>query len=71
MSLTDQLRRVVQVSGLTLYRISKDSGVPYAMLFRFAQDEKDIRLATADRLASYFGVQLTKPVRRRKWRRKG
>jgi len=63
MDLTDQLRDAIKNSGATLYRIAKDSGVPYVVLHRFASGERQIKLDTADKLAAYFGMKLTKPRR--------
>jgi transcriptional regulator with XRE-family HTH domain len=63
MPVSDQLRAAIQKSELTLYRIAKDSGVPYGMLYRFAIGERDIRLGTADKLAAYFQMRLTRPIK--------
>ena len=63
MALQDELRRAVQDSGLTLYRIAKGSGIAYQVLHRFARGERDLTLETASRLADYFGMRLTRPRR--------
>jgi hypothetical protein len=63
MSLTAQLLAAIENSGASLYRISKDSGVPYVVLHRFAHRERQIKLDTADKLATYFGMRLTAPKR--------
>lgn len=63
MTLTDQLRKAIENSGASLYRIAKDSGVPYAVVHRFANDERSITLPVADKLAAYFGMRLTAPKR--------
>jgi len=64
MALPQQLKEAIQKSGLTVYRISKDSGVPQPTLQRFVSGERDIRLGqTADKLAAYFGMRLTRPIR--------
>ena len=63
MSLTNQLLAAIKNSGVTLYRIAKDSGVPYVVLHRFARGERQIKLETADKLADYFGMRLTEPKR--------
>jgi len=62
MSLADQLRKAVTDSGLSVYRIAKDSGVSQAVLQRFiAGDRDNIRIDTADKLAKYFKMRLTPP----------
>ena len=63
MSLTEQLRDAIESSGLTLYRIAKDAGIPYAVLHRFATSERQVRLDQADKLAAYFSMRLTRPVK--------
>ncbi len=40
--------------------ISKISGVPRMSLMRFSRGESNLRLDMADKLADYFGLQLTK-----------
>ena len=66
MALQDQLRQAIEDSGLTLYRIAKDSGVVYQVLHRFASGERDLTLETASRLAHYFQMRLTRPKRPKK-----
>jgi transcriptional regulator with XRE-family HTH domain len=66
MALHDQLRQAVEQSGLTLYRIAKDSGMAYQVLHRFARGERDLTLETASKLADYFGMRLTSPRRPKK-----
>ncbi len=56
-SLADQLRRAVDDSGETTYRIAKDSGVPQPVLHRFMAGEQDIVLLTANKLATYLGLR--------------
>ena len=68
MALQDQLRQAIKDSGLTLYRIAKDSGIAYQVLHRFASGERDLTLKTATKLADYFGMRLTRPKRPKKGR---
>ena len=58
--LSEQLRGMIIDSGLSVYRVAKDSGVPQPVLHRFVAGERDMYLETADRLAAYFGVGLRK-----------
>lgn len=66
MALQDQLRQAVEDSGLTLYRIAKDSGIAYQVLHRFARGERDLTLKTASRLANFFSMRLSRPKRPKK-----
>ena len=59
MSLTEQLKAAIFASGKSFYRITKDTGVAGAILIRFANEERGMRLETADKLAAYLGMELT------------
>ena len=61
MGLAEQLRKTVKGSGLTLYAVAKRSGVPYAVLSRFMTSERDLRLATVEKLCKLFSMRLTAP----------
>ena len=63
MSLTSQLRQAIADSGLSFYRIAKEIDVSYAVVYRFAAEQRNINLETADRLAELFGMRLTRPKR--------
>ena len=65
-SLADQLRKTIEESGVTLYRIAKDAGIAYPVLYRFAVGQRDLTLDTASKLTDYFGMRLTAPRRRKK-----
>lgn len=56
-SISDQLKEAIEAHG-TLYRVAKDSGVSYPVVARFLSGERDVRLATAARLAEALGLQL-------------
>jgi transcriptional regulator with XRE-family HTH domain len=58
-TITEVLRAAIEKSGLTRYRIAKESGIPESNLRRFVQGEMSVRLDSADRLAAYFGLRLT------------
>ena len=64
MTISEQLRETIADSGLTLYRIAKDSGVSFSIVHRFASGERAVKLSTADQLAEYFGMRLTKTMPR-------
>ena len=60
-SFGNQLRDAIKGSGLTMYRIAKESGVQQTILSRFATGERNVQLDTAEKLAAYFGMSLTPP----------
>ena len=57
---SDVLRKAIAESGLTLYRIAKDTGVIKTSLMRFMAGETSLRLDKADVLAEYLGLELVK-----------
>jgi len=65
--LSDQVRRAVDASGLTRYRISKIAGLHESVLCRFMPGEIEITTGTLDRLADALGLDIVvRPKRRRK-----
>ncbi len=62
-TLTDQLLEAIENSGKSINSIAMAADVPQPVLQRFASGERDIRLDTAAKLATYFGMKLTKPKR--------
>ncbi|MCK6456485.1 MAG: hypothetical protein L6Q92_08145 [Phycisphaerae bacterium] len=60
------LRNAMKRCGLSVYAIAKGSGVPLTCVQQFAAG-RGLRLATADRLADYFGLEL-RPKRGRQAR---
>ncbi len=56
--LSASLKKAMQRSSKTSYRIAKEAGVSQIMVSRFLSGERDIRLATADRLAHVLGLKL-------------
>ncbi len=63
MGVKEQLLSAIENSGLTLYVIAKDIGVDYGTVHRFVHYDRNIGISTVDRLADYFGMSLTKPIR--------
>lgn len=57
-TLTDVLKAAIKQSGLTCYRIAKDTGIDEANLGRFIRGEMSVRLDKADVLAEYLGLRL-------------
>ena len=60
LTLTEQLSAAIADSGLSIYRIAKDSGVPQATLQRFVSGQRDMRLSNANKVAAYLELHLTK-----------
>jgi hypothetical protein len=56
--MTEILRATINESGLSAYRISKDTGLVVTSILRFVEGETSLRLDKADVLAEYLGLRL-------------
>lgn len=67
--MTETLRHEVERCGQTRYAISKETGVPQAVLSRFVAGGHGLRSDNIDRLCDYLGLSLVKkPAKRAKGR---
>ena len=57
-TLSGQLRDVIESRGLTLAELGKLADVDPTIIGRFLSGERDLRLATADKIATAFGLRL-------------
>ena len=60
--LEEQLKAAIARSGLSVFRLAKDSGVSQPVLCRFVNGQRGITLATAAKLVEALGLEL-RPVR--------
>jgi plasmid maintenance system antidote protein VapI len=63
-TMTDVLRKTLLESGLAHVALERETGVKRASIMRFMRGDTSLRLDLADRLATYFGLELTKRKRR-------
>ncbi len=66
MTMTEALKKAISQSGLTWYQLEKATGLQRASLMRFYAGRHALRLDLADRLATYFGIQVTLPKQNRR-----
>jgi hypothetical protein len=52
------LRDTILARGETIYRVAKDSGVPYATLHRFLAGKRSVSLEAFDKLCEYLALEL-------------
>ena len=57
--LEKQIRAAFKKSGLTIYRLAKDSGVSQPVVSRFVNGKRGITLATASKLVETLKLELT------------
>jgi DNA-binding phage protein len=57
-SLSETLKQAIHASGKSVYQIASDSGVSQIVVSRFLSGERDIRMATADKLVHALGLKL-------------
>ena len=61
MAISDELKKVIRDSGLTVSETSRRAGVPRPSLSRFlneGHDSRGLSLETVDKLATFFGLRL-------------
>lgn len=66
MTLSENLRMAIMASKQTRYAIARGAHIDHAVLRRFMNRERDIKLKTAESLADYLGLELTKKKRVKK-----
>jgi hypothetical protein len=55
---SDQIRQAVRKSGVSRYRIEKDTGIDGAALSRFTAGKCGLSLETLDVLAAYLNLEI-------------
>lgn len=71
--IAEQLRQAIEESGQNLHQLASACGVSQPVLYRFMAGQRGLNLATAERLAAHFGLELAQQRKRpaaRKNRRK-
>ncbi len=58
-SIAESLKQAISASDRSVYQIAKESGISQIVITRFLSGERDIRMATADKLARVLHLQLT------------
>ena len=58
-SIADSLKQAIKASDRSVYQIAKESGISQIVVTRFLTGERDIRMATADKLARVLNLRLT------------
>ena len=61
--LAETMRRVFEESGLTMYAVSKLSGVDRAQVVRFFSNDRGLTLTAASKICDVLGLEL-RPVRK-------
>jgi DNA-binding phage protein len=56
--LSQALRDALRACDKSMYQIAQDAGVSQIVISRFISGERDIRMATADKLAEALGLTL-------------
>lgn len=66
MTLSESLRAAILNSKQTRYAIARGAQIDHAVLRRFMNRERDIKLKTAESLAHYLELELVKKKKRSK-----
>ena len=60
-TLPEGLRQALRNSGKTSYQLNEETGVNHGVILRFLKGERDIRMATAEKLAAAVGLTVKVP----------
>ena len=64
--LINELRRALEKSDISRYRIAKDTGLSEGHLSRLMSGERQVRIETFELLAEYLGLEIVIRPKRRK-----
>ena len=56
--LTDQIRRAIDESGLTRYRIAKETCIDESALAKFYNGQRGLSMEALDQIGEYLGLQI-------------
>lgn len=62
---SQSLATIIRSRGLTSYEVGKLAGIDQCMIARFLRGERDLRLATLDKIAAALGLDLVERSRGR------
>ena len=57
-TILDTLRKTIKTSGLTQYRIAKDTGIPQSALSRLMSGERGLSVESIEQLCDYLGLEI-------------
>jgi plasmid maintenance system antidote protein VapI len=66
LTFSDELRRAIDDSGLTRYRIAQMLGIAESTLSRFMSGERGLTMKCLDRLAALLDLHVTRDRQERK-----
>jgi transcriptional regulator with XRE-family HTH domain len=59
MPLTEQVRKAIEISGKTRYRIAKETGISEVTLCRFASGKRGLSMEALDKIGENLGLEIT------------
>ena len=62
-TISHQLRKAIDASGMSRYRICKEIGLPESTMSHFMAGECGLALSTVDRLGELLGLKIVAEVR--------
>jgi transcriptional regulator with XRE-family HTH domain len=68
---SDQIRDVIEASGVTRYALAKQAGIAESVLSRFMAGEQGMSTATLDKIAGVLGLEVIVGVQARKISKQG
>ncbi len=66
--LEEAIRKAIERSGQTQYRIAKETGIAQSALSRLLSGERGLKADAIERIADYLGLEIVIRPKRRKGR---
>jgi len=63
-TIANALRTAIEASGKSANQIGLEARVSHGVILRFVSKERDLRLATADKIAAVVGLSVQPPKKR-------
>ncbi|MEK6260108.1 MAG: helix-turn-helix transcriptional regulator [Planctomycetota bacterium] len=62
--ITDALKNAIEASGMSIKSLERETGVSRQSMMHFMRGTRTLRLDIADKLATYFGLELRPATRK-------
>lgn len=64
--ITEALKAAIGASGMSIKALQRETGVSRQSMMHFMRGSRTLRLDIADKLANYFGLELSSPPAKQK-----
>jgi predicted transcriptional regulator len=62
--LLQEIKKAIDEGRETIHSVAKGAGLDYSVLWKFVEDDRNIKIDTADKLCDFFSLELTNKKKR-------